>query len=237
MPLTRFHPIIADWFSSHIGRPTDVQIQAWPAIQSGADALIAAPTGSGKTLAAFLSCIDQLFKQALTRELDDHTQVLYVSPLKALSNDIQKNLQKPLAEIGEAALHAGLLMPELRVLVRTGDTPMTDRQQMLKRPPHILVTTPESLFILLTAEKSRRLLQTVRTVIVDEIHALAPNKRGAHVALSLERLEALTLTKPQRIGLSATQRPIETVAQFLVGDRSLPHHHRYGPQAADGSCR
>ena len=222
MPLTRFHPIIADWFSSHIGRPTDVQIQAWPAIQSGADALIAAPTGSGKTLAAFLSCIDQLFKQALTRELDDHTQVLYVSPLKALSNDIQKNLQKPLAEIGEAALHAGLLMPELRVLVRTGDTPMTDRQQMLKRPPHILVTTPESLFILLTAEKSRRLLQTVRTVIVDEIHALAPNKRGAHVALSLERLEALTLTKPQRIGLSATQRPIETVAQFLVGDRSLP---------------
>src|SRR6185503_10826057 len=141
---------------------------------------------------------------------------------KALSNDIQKNLQQPLAEIGNAALSAGLLMPELRVLVRTGDTPMTERQQMLKRPPHILVTTPESLFILLTAEKSRRLLQTVRTVIVDEIHAVAPNKRGAHLALSLERLEALTLTKPQRIGLSATQRPIETVAQFLVGDRSTP---------------
>ncbi|HEU5409222.1 MAG TPA: DEAD/DEAH box helicase, partial [Nitrospira sp.] len=161
-------------------------------------------------------------KQALNRELDDHTQVLYVSPLKALSNDIQKNLQKPLAEIGQMALQNGLLMPELRVLVRTGDTPMADRQQMLKRPPHILVTTPESLFILLTADKSRRLLQTVRTIIVDEIHALAPNKRGAHVALSLERLEALTLTKPQRIGLSATQRPIETIAQFLVGDRSTP---------------
>ncbi|BFU91304.1 MAG: DEAD/DEAH box helicase [Nitrospira sp.] len=222
MPLTRFHPIIVEWFALHVGRPTDVQIQAWPAIQSGADALIAAPTGSGKTLAAFLSCIDQLFKQALNRELDDHTQVLYVSPLKALSNDIQKNLQKPLAEIGQLALQAGLLMPELRVLVRTGDTPMADRQQMLKRPPHILVTTPESLFILLTADKSRRLLQTVRTVIVDEIHALAPNKRGAHVALSLERLEALTLTKPQRIGLSATQRPIETVAQFLIGDRPTP---------------
>ena len=223
MPLSGFHPLITEWFHSSVGAPTDVQIQAWPAIQSGADALITAPTGSGKTLAAFLSCIDQLFKQALARELDDHTQVLYVSPLKALSNDIQKKLEKPLAEIGDRALLAGLMMPELRVLVRTGDTPMADRQQMLKRPPHILVTTPESLFILLTAEKSRRLLQTVRTVIVDEIHALAPNKRGAHLALSLERLEALTFTKPQRIGLSATQRPIELVAQFLVGNPVLSH--------------
>jgi len=222
MPLSNFHSIIAEWFQSSVGIPTDVQIEAWPAIQSSRDALIAAPTGSGKTFAAFLSSIDQLFKQALARELDDRTQVLYVSPLKALSNDIQKNLQQPLAEIGQAALQAGLLMPELRVLVRTGDTSMADRQQMLKRPPHILVTTPESLFILLTAEKSRRLLQTVRTVIVDEIHALAPNKRGAHLALSLERLEALTLMKPQRIGLSATQRPIEVVARFLVGDRPLP---------------
>ena len=158
MPLSGFHPLIADWFASSVGTPTDVQVQAWPAIQSGQDALIAAPTGSGKTFAAFLSSIDQLFKQALNCELDDRTQVLYVSPLKALSNDIQKNLQQPLAEIGQAALQAGLLMPELRVLVRTGDTPMADRQQMLRRPPHILVTTPESLFILLTAEKSRRLL-------------------------------------------------------------------------------
>jgi ATP-dependent helicase Lhr and Lhr-like helicase len=220
MSLFQFHPLIAEWFTSSVGTPTDVQIQSWPAIQSGTDVLIAAPTGSGKTFAAFLSCIDHLFKQALARELDDHTQVLYVSPLKALSNDIQKNLQQPLVEIGHAALSAGLLMPELRVLVRTGDTPMTERQQMLKRPPHILVTTPESLFILLTAEKSRRLLQTVRTVIVDEIHAVVPNKRGAHLALSLERLEALTLVKPQRIGLSATQRPIETVACFLVGNRA-----------------
>jgi len=219
MPLSRFHPLIAEWFAVSVGSPTDVQVQAWPAIQSGKDVLIAAPTGSGKTFAAFLSCIDHLFKQALACELDDHTQVLYVSPLKALSNDIQKNLQQPLAEISQSALSAGLLMPELRVLVRTGDTPMTERQQMLKRPPHILVTTPESLFILLTAEKSRRLLQTVRTVIVDEIHAVVPNKRGAHLALSLERLEALTLIKPQRIGLSATQRPIETVARFLVGNR------------------
>src|SRR5215831_7311039 len=145
MPLTRFHPLIADWFKSSVGVPTDVQRAAWPAIQSGQDALIAAPTGSGKTFAAFLSCIDHLFKQALARDLDDHTQVLYVSPLKALSNDIQKNLQQPLAEIGNAAMSAGILMPELRVLVRTGDTPLTDRQRMLKRPPHILVTTPESL--------------------------------------------------------------------------------------------
>ncbi len=220
MPLSGFHPLIVEWFQTSVGQPTDVQRQAWPAIQSGADVLIAAPTGSGKTLAAFLSCIDQLFKQALARELDDQTHILYVSPLKALSNDIQKNLRKPLAEIGERALQAGLMMPELRVLVRTGDTPMADRQQMLKRPPHILVTTPESLFILLTADKSRRLLQTVRTVIMDEIHALAPNKRGSHVALSLERLEAHTFTKPQRIGLSSTQRPIETVARFLVGNRS-----------------
>src|SRR5262245_55822203 len=219
MPLSQFHPLIAEWFRKQVGQPTDVQVQAWPAIQSGGDVLVAAPTGSGKTFAAFLTCIDRLFKQALARELDDHTQVLYVSPLKALSNDIQKNLQQPLAEIGNAAMSAGLLMPELRVLVRTGDTPMTERQQMLKRPPHILVTTPESLFILLTAEKSRRLLQTVRTVIVDEIHAVAPNKRGAHLALSLERMEALTLTTPQRIGLSATQRPIEAIARFLVGNR------------------
>ena len=235
MPLTRFHPLIAEWFYSNIGTPTEVQQQAWPVIQSGADVLIAAPTGSGKTFAAFFSCIDHLFKQALARDLGDHTQVLYVSPLKALSNDIQKNLQQPLAEIGNAALSAGLLMTELRVLVRTGDTPMTERQQMLKRPPHILVTTPESLYILLTAEKSRRLLQTVRTVIVDEIHAVAPNKRGAHLALSLERLEALTLTKPQRIGLSATQRPIETVARFLVGNRQTAQTALFTPLTPDAS--
>ncbi|MCS6896636.1 MAG: DEAD/DEAH box helicase, partial [Nitrospira sp.] len=216
----QFHPLVVDWFRSHIGEPTDVQVRAWPAIQAGADVLIAAPTGSGKTLAAFLSCVDRLFRQALARELDDQAHVLYVSPLKALSNDVQKNLHRPLAQIGQAALQAGLLMPELRVLVRTGDTPTTDRQRMLKRPPHILVTTPESLFILLTAEKSRTMLRTIRTVIVDEIHALVPNKRGAHLALSLERLDALTVVKPQRIGLSATQRPIELVARFLVGNRN-----------------
>lgn len=222
MPLTSFHPLIAEWFRTKVGRPTDVQAQAWPAIRSGTDTLIAAPTGSGKTFAAFLTCIDQLLTQAIGCQLEDRTQVLYVSPLKALSNDIHKNLQQPLTEIGEAALAAGVLMPELRVVVRTGDTPMLDRQRMLRRPPHILVTTPESLFILLTADKSRALLKTVRTVIVDEIHAVASSKRGSHLALSLERLDALAEVKPVRIGLSATQRPIHTIARFLVGARPDP---------------
>ncbi|MBS0170312.1 MAG: DEAD/DEAH box helicase [Nitrospira sp.] len=215
-----FHPIIRDWFNGRFASATDVQLRAWPAIQSGRDLLISAPTGSGKTLAAFLTCIDTLFQQAVRCDLRDETQILYVSPLKALSNDVRKNLQQPLTEIGQAALAAGLLLPELRVVVRTGDTPMTERQQMLRRPPHILITTPESLFILLTAEKSRAMLRTVRTVIVDEIHAVAPNKRGAHLALSLERAAALAGGAVQRIGLSATQRPIATVAEFLVGNRN-----------------
>ena len=222
MPALPFHPVIAEWFTTRFVCATDVQMQAWPAIQSGRDVLIAAPTGSGKTLAAFLSCIDRLFQQAVNCELRDETQVLYVSPLKALSNDVQKNLQQPLGEIGQAAMAAGLLLPDLRVVVRTGDTPMMERQKMLRHPPHILITTPESLFILLTAEKSRAMLKTVRTVIVDEIHAVAPNKRGAHLALSLERVSALTGCAVQRIGLSATQRPIETVAEFLVGRRARP---------------
>src|SRR5436853_2031753 len=219
MPLSQFHPIIAEWFRGRFGSPTDVQAKSWPAIASGTDVLIASPTGSGKTLAAFLSCIDILFKQALGGELKDRTQVVYVSPLKALSNDVQKNLQQPLAEIADAALAAGRLMPEIRVMVRTGDTPAWARQQMLRRPPHILITTPESLYLLLTAEKSRKILRDVRTVIVDEIHAVAPNKRGAHLALSLERLEAVAGSTPVRIGLSATQRPIETIAKFLIGNR------------------
>ncbi|MYJ54121.1 MAG: DEAD/DEAH box helicase, partial [Nitrospira sp. SB0672_bin_25] len=212
-----FHPIIARWFQVTIGTPTDVQTASWPAICSGEHALIAAPTGSGKTLAAFLASIDSLFQQALSNDLADHTQILYVSPLKALSNDVQKNLRQPLNEISENALTAGLLLPEIRVEVRTGDTPTKNRQDMLRRPPHILITTPESLYLLLTARKSRNILRTVRTVIVDEIHALAGNKRGAHVALSLERLDTVTHVKPNRIGLSATQRPLEAIAQFLAG--------------------
>ena len=215
--LASFHPIIARWFQDAIGQPTDVQTASWPAICSGEHALIAAPTGSGKTLAAFLASIDSLFQQALSNDLADHTQILYVSPLKALSNDVQKNLRQPLNEISENALAAGLLLPEIRVEVRTGDTPTKNRQDMLRRPPHILITTPESLYLLLTARKSRYILRTVRTVIVDEIHALAGNKRGAHVALSLERLDTVAHVKPNRIGLSATQRPLEAIARFLVG--------------------
>src|SRR3989441_1567067 len=215
MSLSRFHPIIAEWFRARFGSPTDVQARSWRAIAPGDDVLIAAPTGSGKTLAAFLSCLDALFKQALAGGLEDRTQVLSVPPLKALSTDIQKNLQEPLAEISERAQAAGLPRPEIRVAVRTGDTPGPARQQMVRRPPHILITTPESLYLLLTAEKSRRMLHDVRTVIVDEIHAVAPNKRGTHLALSLERLDALAHARPVRIGLSATQRPIETIARFL----------------------
>lgn len=207
-PPLPFHPIINDWFTERFASATEVQLRAWPAIQSGRDLLISAPTGSGKTLAAFLSCIDTLFQQAVRCDLRDETQILYVSPLKALSNDVQKNLQQPLAEIGQAALAAGFLLPDLRVVVRTGDTPMTERQQMLRRPPHILITTPESLFILLTAEKSRAMLRTVRTVIVDEIHAVAPNKRGAHLALSLERAAVLAGGCPadRPLGDAATYR-------------------------------
>ena len=233
-PTLPFHPIIAEWFTTKFTVATDVQLQAWPEIQSGRDLLISAPTGSGKTLAAFLSCLDRLFQQALRCDLRDETQILYVSPLKALSNDVQKNLQQPLLEIGQAALAAGLLLPDLRVVVRTGDTPMTERQQMLRRPPHILITTPESLFILLTAEKSRAMLRTVRTVIVDEVHAVAPNKRGAHLDLSLERVAALTGCAVQRIGLSATQRPIERMAHFLVGNWSSSPLKRDADRA--GGC-
>lgn len=224
--LSSFHPIIARWFQETIGSPTDVQTASWPAIRSGGHALIAAPTGSGKTLAAFLASIDSLFQQALSNDLADHTQILYVSPLKALSNDVQKNLRQPLNQISENALAAGLLLPEIRVEVRTGDTPAKNRQDMLRRPPHILITTPESLFLLLTARKSRDILRTVRTVIVDEIHALAGNKRGSHVVLSLERLDAVTHTKSNRIGLSATQRPLKAIAQFLTGGTSHVSENR-----------
>ncbi|MDT3776644.1 DEAD/DEAH box helicase [Nitrospira sp. MA-1] len=217
-PLQSFHPVVQEWFTTRLGAPTDVQRASWPAIHSGQHALISAPTGSGKTLAAFLTCIDHLLRQAITGELEDGIQVIYVSPLRALSHDIHKNLELPLAEISELALSAGFLGPRIRVEVRTGDTPAAQRQQQLKHPPHILVTTPESLFLLVTAKRSRELLTGVHTVIVDEIHALAPNKRGAHLALSLERLDAVTSRRLVRIGLSATQRPLERVAQFLLGE-------------------
>src|ERR1700720_967050 len=211
------HPLVAEWFVQRFATPTEPQEQGWPHILAGRTTLISAPTGSGKTLAAFLACIDRLVRKALAGDLADRTEVLYVSPLKALGNDIQKNLEVPLGEILAMAGEHGLLMPEIRTAVRTGDTLMPERRAMLKRPPHILVTTPESLYILLTAEKSRAILRDVETVIVDEIHAGADDKRGAHLALSLERLEALTYKPPVRIGLSATQKPIEEVGHFLTG--------------------
>jgi ATP-dependent Lhr-like helicase len=216
-PLAWAHPLVQEWFVRRFGTPTEPQEQGWPHILAGRTTLICAPTGSGKTLAAFLACIDRLVRSALDGNLQDRTQVLYVSPLKALGNDIQKNLEIPLGEILALAGERGLLMPEIRTAVRSGDTLMHERRAMLKRPPHILVTTPESLYILLTAEKSRAILRAVETVIVDEIHAVADDKRGAHLAISLERLEALSPKPPVRIGLSATQKPIESVAHFLTG--------------------
>jgi ATP-dependent helicase Lhr and Lhr-like helicase len=211
------HPLVREWFLNKLGEPTEPQEQGWPHILRGSTTLISAPTGSGKTLAAFLACIDRLVRQALSGELQDRTEVLYVSPLKALSNDIKVNLEIPLGEIQQLAMERGFLMPEIRAAVRTGDTLMPERRAMLQRPPHILVTTPESLYILLTAEKSREILKSVDTVIVDEIHAVADDKRGSHLVLSLERLDALADKPPLRIGLSATQKPIEVIAHFLTG--------------------
>jgi ATP-dependent Lhr-like helicase len=212
-----FSPLVQRWFTDRFGTPTAAQHAGWPAIARGDDTLIAAPTGSGKTLAAFLWSIDRLLKAAATDALEDRTYVVYVSPLKALGNDVQRNLAEPLAELRALAEAQGLTLPDIRVFVRSGDTPAYERQAMIKRPPHILITTPESLYILLTAEKSRAFLAGAETVIVDEIHAVAEDKRGTHLALSLERLDALAGRTLQRIGLSATQRPIDEVGRLLVG--------------------
>jgi len=216
-PTSLFHPAVAAWFDQSFAAPTAAQVAAWPAIQAGRHVLIAAPTGSGKTLAAFLAAIDGLVRQGLEGGLRDETQIVYVSPLKALSNDIQRNLEAPLVGVREALRAQGLPDVDIRSWVRTGDTPPAERQRMGREPPHIVVTTPESLYILLGSDSGRKMLATTRSVIVDEIHALAPNKRGSHLALSLERLAALCSGPLLRVGLSATQKPIETVARFLVG--------------------
>ncbi len=221
MPLSQFHPIIQQWFNSRFDAPTPAQETGWPAIASGRHTLIAAPTGSGKTLAAFLTCIDTLVRDGLTGRLPDETQVVYVSPLKALSNDIHKNLAAPLEEISALAGEAGADFPEIRTAVRTGDTPPYQRQRMAKNPPHILITTPESLYILLTSRSGRKALSGVKTLILDEIHAVARDKRGAHLTLSVERLCALASGPVTRIGLSATQRPIQETARLLVGSRNV----------------
>jgi ATP-dependent Lhr-like helicase len=217
MPAELFHSVVAAWFEAEFDAPTEVQRQAWPAIQQRRHTLLAAPTGSGKTLAAFLAAIDSLVREGEFLGLPDETRVLYISPLKALSNDIHRNLEQPLAGVTE---RLGPLTPlNIRAAVRTGDTPTAERNRMRRQPPHILVTTPESLYILLTSESGREMLRTIETVIVDELHAVADNKRGAHLMLSLERLEALCAKPPARIGISATQKPIERMAEFLVGGR------------------
>ncbi|HEY0349408.1 MAG TPA: DEAD/DEAH box helicase, partial [Pyrinomonadaceae bacterium] len=240
--LESFHPAVREWFLKQFPAPTEPQAEAWPAIKAGKHTLIAAPTGSGKTLAAFLSAIDDLVWKATSGDLADETHVVYVSPLKALSNDIQINLQQPLQGIQQNLESKGISSVKIRTLVRTGDTPAKDRAAMTKRPPHIIVTTPESLYILLTSEGGRRMLSTVRTLIIDEIHAMVDDKRGSHLSLSIERLEALVASRYAgvppasadkeagqrpahpglvRIGLSATQKPIEEVARFLVGTSNL----------------
>src|SRR5688572_16658401 len=230
-----FHPAVARWFEQTFGSPTEPQSRGWPEIQSGRHVLISAPTGSGKTLAAFLASLDALFRQGMSADLPDETLVVYVSPLKALSNDIRKNLQEPLEGIRALLRETEGRDIEIRAEVRTGDTSAKQRQALAKKPPHILVTTPESFYLLLTSESGRRMLGTVRTIIVDEIHAVVDDRRGAHLALSMERLAALAQTfrrdetslhmqqsfVVKRIGLSATQKPIEDVARFLVGSRAV----------------
>ena len=214
-PMSCFEPLTREWFETRFGAVTEPQKQGWPEIRAGRDVLISAPTGAGKTLAAFLTAIDALVRQARSGQLSDQIQTLYVSPLKALTNDIHKNLDVPLAGIAALARAKGLDLPEIRAAARTGDTPASERQKMGRKPPHILVTTPESLYILLTAAGPRKLLASVSTLIVDEIHAVADDKRGAHLALSIARLEALVGRPLQKIGLSATVNPIEEVARFL----------------------
>ena len=226
--LDGFHPVVSGWFRERFGSPTDPQRAGWPRIAAGEDVLIAAPTGSGKTLAAFLACLDALVRRGLAAPLPDAIEILYISPLKALSNDVHRNLEAPLAELRVFAAARGEAFPDIRVATRTGDTPQSERARMAKKPPHILVTTPESLYVLLTSQSGRAALGTVRTVIVDEIHAIAGDKRGAHLALSLERVDRLvrqtTGRIPTRVGLSATQKPIERIARLLVGTRRpLPH--------------
>ena len=215
----RFHPAVATWFARRFpDGPTPAQEQGWAQIAAGRDTLIAAPTGSGKTLAGFLVCIDRLYRaHAAGLAVEGQAQVAYVSPLKALAVDIAENLERPLREIAAVATELGLPWPQLRVAVRTGDTTTSERASMIRRPPNFLVTTPESLYLLLTAARSREVLRSVETIIVDEIHATTRDKRGSHLALSLERLEHVASRRPQRIGLSATQRPISVIADMLTG--------------------
>ena len=236
-----FHAATRAWFERTFEGPTQAQERGWAEILGGHDTLVAAPTGSGKTLAAFLAAIDALVHRAEAGGLGDGIDVVYVSPLKALSSDVQKNLEAPLAGIRDAARELGLPAPDIRTALRTGDTTPADRAAIVKRAPHVLITTPESLYLMLTAERSRELLRKVRTVVVDEVHALMRDKRGSHLALSLARLDALCERRPQRIGLSATVHPIEEAARFLSGPKRpcsiVDVGHRRGTSISPSSCR
>src|SRR5881628_1485119 len=215
--LRQFHPLVREWFRETLGAPSAPQKQGWPAIAKGEHTLILAPTGTGKTLAAFLWELNELIRRGIESPLANAVHLLYVSPLKALNNDIQRNLEGPLAELKDRFATAGEPFPEIRVAVRTGDTPASARARMIRKSPHILITTPESLHIMLTTVRGRGMFSAVRAVIVDEIHAIAGSKRGAHLALTLERLEHQCARPPQRIGLSATQKPLDEIARFLGG--------------------